>query len=153
MAPKKKAAEAAPSAPTKTPPRVIKFATQYCDVDDRVRDLEGQLKELKQERDALEELLAKEMELAQATAFRLTTGHSVTLVEKVFPKMLGNVDRDDVIGALKVDAPDLVAENYNANSFNALIREYAEKGEPLPGALASVVEISKRNEVSVRRPK
>ena len=91
-------------------------------LEKRKRDLDAELKQVKQQIDDLEQALIPQfIELGADPSVRLD-GMTIWLVQEIYASPVN--DRQEVADALKLsELGQYVAENYNSNSLSAYVRE------------------------------
>jgi len=98
---------------------------EFVSLENRKRQLDLELKEVKQKLDDLEELIIPQFIEAGVPSMTVeVNGQRRTL--SVYPDVYASPlnDRDDVIAALKAsELGQYVAENYNTQSLSAFVRE------------------------------
>ena len=118
----------------------IDLARQYGELLRQKRDLEADLRGVKDRLYALEPLLLDEMQSNQMDKLHLD-GQTIYMHRILTTKAKGG-DRSAVVAALKAsDLGDLVAEGYNANSLSAWVREHLAAEQPLPPLLAATLDL------------
>ena len=100
-------------------------------LEKRKRDLDAELKQVKQQIDDLEQALIPQfIELGADPSVRVD-GLTIWLVQEVYASPVN--DRQEVADALKLsELGQYVAENYNSNSLSAYVREVAREQAVLP---------------------
>ena len=95
-------------------------------LEKRKRDLDTELKQVKQQADDLEQALIPQfIELGADPSVRVD-GLTVSLVQEIYASPIN--DREEVANALKLsELGQYVAENYNSNSLSAYVREVARE--------------------------
>jgi hypothetical protein len=92
-------------------------------LENRKRDLDNELKATKQQLDDLEQVLVPQF-IDDGVQRMTVDGRTVSLSQDIYAGPLN--DRADVVIALKQsELGQYVAENYNANSLTAFVREVA----------------------------
>src|ERR1035441_7258041 len=95
-------------------------------LEKRKRDLDAELKQVKQQIDDLEQALIPQfIELGAEPSVRVD-GLTIWLVQEIYASPIN--DREEVANALKLsELGQYVAENYNSNSLSAYVREVARE--------------------------
>ncbi len=134
----------------------IQIVREYAMVARAKRVAEAGLRDINKQLAKMEPVIQNEMVSAGVNAVPLTVDGErvrVFLHSIVYPKYAEGVDKEQVIEVLKHAGPEcraLVAENYNANSLAAWVRErLGDREKPLPPTLAAVLEITERTSVRV----
>lgn len=124
---------------------------RFVELHKEKRDLESKLKRVDNELGGLEPILREQF--ANAGIQNMNMNGLCTYVNRsVYPKYRDGMERGDVIEALKADGlSDILKEDYNSQTFNALIRDIESSGRGLPENLAMVVEISEKFELRTRK--
>src|SRR6266567_6961936 len=99
---------------------------EFVCLEKRKRDLDAELKQVKQQIDDLEQVLIPQFaEMGENPSVRVD-GLTISLVQEVYASPLN--DREEVADALKrSELGQYVAENYNSNSLSAYVREVARE--------------------------
>jgi len=93
----------------------------FVSLENRKKDLDAELKSVKQQLDDLEEALVPQF-IEDGVQRMTIDGRTVSIQQDVYASPLN--DRDDVVDALKQsELGQYVAENYNTNSLTAFVRE------------------------------
>jgi vacuolar-type H+-ATPase subunit I/STV1 len=93
----------------------------FVSLENRKRDLDAELKSVKQQLDDLEEALVPQF-IEDGVQRMTVDGRTVSIQQDVYASPLN--DREDVVDALKQsELGQYVAENYNTNSLTAFVRE------------------------------
>jgi vacuolar-type H+-ATPase subunit I/STV1 len=93
----------------------------FVSLENRKKDLDAELKSVKQQLDDLEEALVPQF-IEDGVQRMTVDGRTVSIQQDVYASPLN--DRDDVVDALKQsELGQYVAENYNTNSLTAFVRE------------------------------
>jgi hypothetical protein len=105
----------------------IQQLREFVSLENRKKDLDAELKAVKQQLDDLEEALVPQF--VEGGVQKMTIdGRTVSLSQDVYASPLN--DREDVVDALKQsELGQYVAENYNTNSLTALVREVKREVE------------------------
>lgn len=130
---------------------------EFVALHERKRELDAELKKVSKQLDDLEEILVPQF-ITDGVQSMNVDGRTVYIQKEVYAGPLNG--RDEVIEALKSsDLGQYVAENYNAQSLKAYVREIAKEVElvcgreqqlydeqavlaALPPALAAAVKVS-----------
>ena len=97
----------------------------FVSLETRKKELDAELKGVKQQLDDLEQLLIPQFIEAGFDSVKVD-GRTVSLVQEVYASPL--YDRAEVVAALKKsDLGQYVAENYHTNSVAAFVREVARE--------------------------
>lgn len=111
------------------------LAAQYALLDRQVADIEPKMKELKERRDAAENLLLKAMQENHVKSLKLRDGSTVIdTVRSVFtlPPKTEPERREEAIRWLRrVGAKDIIEESLHHSSLNAFMRERMEQEKEL----------------------
>jgi vacuolar-type H+-ATPase subunit I/STV1 len=93
----------------------------FVSLENRKKDLDAELKSVKQQLDDLEEALVPQF-IEDGVQRMTVDGRTVSIQQDVYASPLN--DREDVVDALKQsELGQYVAENYNTNSLTAFVRE------------------------------
>jgi hypothetical protein len=118
----------------------IELARRFGALVKEKRDLEAELRRVKDEMGTLEPLVLDEMQNNQMDRMHLD-GQTIYMHRILTSKAKGG-NRNAVVAALKAEGlGDLVAEGYNANSLSAWVREQLAADEPLPPLLAATLDL------------
>ncbi len=100
---------------------------EFVSLENRKKDLDAELKSVKQRLDYLEDALASQF--VEDGVQRMTVdGRTVSIQQDVYASPLN--DREDVVEALKrSELGQYVGENYNTNSLTAFVREVKREVE------------------------
>lgn len=100
---------------------------EFVSLETRKKDLDAELKAVKQQLDDLEEALIPQF--VNDGVQRMTVdGRTVSIQQDVYASPLN--DREEVVDALKQsELGQYVAENYNTNSLTAFVRELKREVE------------------------
>jgi vacuolar-type H+-ATPase subunit I/STV1 len=94
---------------------------EFVSLENRKKDLDAELKSVKQQLDDLEEALVPQF-IEDGVQRMTVDGRTVSIQQDVYASPLN--DREDVVDALKQsELGQYVAENYNTNSLTAFVRE------------------------------
>lgn len=94
---------------------------EFVSLENRKKDLDAELKAVKQQLDELEEALVPQF-IEDGVQRMTVDGRTVSVQQDVYASPLN--DREDVVDALKQsELGQYVAENYNTNSLTAFVRE------------------------------
>jgi vacuolar-type H+-ATPase subunit I/STV1 len=94
---------------------------EFVSLENRKKDLDAELKSVKQQLDDLEEALVPQF-IEDGVQKMTVDGRTVSIQQDVYASPLN--DREDVVDALKQsELGQYVAENYNTNSLTAFVRE------------------------------
>ncbi len=108
---------------------------EFVCLENRKRDLDAELKATKQKLDDLEQALVPQF-VADGVQRMTVDNRTISLAQDIYASPL--YERGDVVTALKAsELGQYVAENYNANSLTAFVREVARD-------VAAVAEREKR---------
>jgi len=100
---------------------------EFVSLENRKKDLDAELKAVKQQLDDLEEALVPQF-VEDGVQKMTVDGRTVSLTQDVYASPLN--DREDVVDALKhSELGQYVAENYNTNSLTAFVREVKREVE------------------------
>jgi hypothetical protein len=100
---------------------------EFVSLENRKKDLDAELKAVKQQLDGLEEALIPQF-LDSGVQKMTVDGRTVSIQQDVYASPLN--DRGDVVDALKhSELGQFVAENYNTNSLTAFVREIKREVE------------------------
>ena len=124
----------------------IAMMVQYAELDKKQKDLEAQIKSIKNTKAKAEQILLEQMSMAGVSKMTLDGLGTLYVRSQIWPKFKDGKTRVDVIRAMKEDgiAEDFLKENYNANAFAAYVREVERAGDSLPPHLIKVVEPSEK---------
>lgn len=93
----------------------------FVSLENRKKDLDAEIKSVKQQLDDLEEALVPQF-IEDGVQRMTVDGRTVSIQQDVYASPLN--DREDVVDALKQsELGQYVAENYNTNSLTAFVRE------------------------------
>jgi vacuolar-type H+-ATPase subunit I/STV1 len=99
----------------------IQQLREFVSLENRKKDLDAELKAVKQQLDDLEEALVPQF-IEDGVQRMTVDGRTVSIQQDVYASPLN--DREDVVDALKQsELGQYVAENYNTNSLTAFVRE------------------------------
>ena len=144
----------------------IQQLREFVSLENRKKDLDAELKSVKQQLDNLEEALIPQF-IDDGVQRMTVDGRTVAIQQDVYASPLN--DRDDVVDALKQsELGQYVAENYNSNSLTAFVREVKREVESrahdenriyseddvraaLPEALGRALKISFVHKLSSRK--
>ena len=139
---------------------------EFVSLENRKKDLDAELKSVKQQLDDLEEALVPQF-IEDGVQRMTVDGRTVSIQQDVYASPLN--DREDVVDALKQsELGQYVAENYNTNSLTAFVRELKRDVElraknenriyteddvraALPGPLGRALKISFVHKLSSRK--
>jgi hypothetical protein len=94
---------------------------EFVSMENRKKELDAELKAVKQQLDDLEEALVPQF-IEDGVQRMTVDGRTVSIQQDVYASPLN--DREDVVDALKQsELGQYVAENYNTNSLTAFVRE------------------------------
>lgn len=97
----------------------------FVSLQNQKRDLDAELKRVKQELDDLEQALVPQF-IEDGVQSMKVDGRTVSLGQDIYASPLN--DREEVIGALKAsELGQYVSENYNTQSLTAFVREVARE--------------------------
>lgn len=118
---------------------------QYVALRRRVKELESQIKGVKEEADQLEQQLLEAF--ASESVDRITVdGQTVYLRTQRFGALQEGATKDDVVDALESDqhSRGLVSKGFNWNSVHAHVRELVgeDGNDPLPDHLRDVLKVT-----------
>jgi hypothetical protein len=100
---------------------------EFVSLENRKKDLDAELKAVKQQLDDLEGALVPQF-VEDGVQKMTVDGRTVSLTQDVYASPLN--DREDVVDALKhSELGQYVAENYNSNSLTAFVREVKREVE------------------------
>jgi hypothetical protein len=100
---------------------------EFVSLENRKKDLDAELKAVKQQLDDLEDALVPQF-VEDGVQKMTVDGRTVSLTQDVYASPLN--DREDVVDALKhSELGQYVAENYNSNSLTAFVREVKREVE------------------------
>lgn len=118
----------------------VDLMRRYGDLLKKKRDLEAEMRSVKDALAGLEPLVQDEMQSNQMDRMHLD-GQTIYMHRILTTKAKGG-DRNSVVAALKAsNLGDLVAEGYNANSLSAWVREQLAADAPLPPLLAATLDL------------
>lgn len=123
----------------------------FVELKRRYKDLNAQLKSVKEEIKLLEEPMADYLIERGLTGIPLDTGETLYIKEQIFPKFLEGKGREDVIAAMEETglADDYLKRDYNTRSWQALFKEMVTADE-IPAAFSDVVEIGDKHTLQLR---
>jgi hypothetical protein len=100
---------------------------EFVCLENRKKELDAELKQTKQKLDDLEQILVPQF-VDDGVQNMTVDGRTVSLAQDIYASPL--IDREDVVNALrKSELGQYIAENYNANSLTAFVREVAREVE------------------------
>lgn len=145
----------APEADAQTLPGMLR---RWLYVDNKLKEAVALVKTLKEEKDQINQAVVDEC-VSQGYSKPPGVGDMTFSFKPVyFTEYVVNEDgdkasTDDVVAALHACglATGVVKEGYNGNTLKAVLRELTEGGQPLPEALAAVVTLTSRTELSATR--
>ncbi len=100
---------------------------EFVSLENRKKDLDAELKAVKQQLDELEDALIPQF-IEDGVQRMTVDGRTVSIQQDMYASPLN--DRDEVVDALKQsELGQYVAENYNSNSLTAFVREVKREVE------------------------
>lgn len=130
---------------------MLGLAKELLGLTEEIESAEARLKELKRERDALNDELAERMIEAEMQSmnvsgrtFYLNTKRVATYKKEIQDQFFARLEQHG-FGAI-------IKPNINHNTLNATVREIAENnGGELPGWLDGMVDVFEKTSVGIRR--
>ena len=123
---------------------------RFVALEERRRELEGEIDRIKSEATELEQVLMPQFE--QEGVERISIDGRTVYVERKLWAKAKDGDKAAVCKALKrARLGDYVEETFNANSLSAYVRELDREERPLPPSLREVLEVSEVFHLRTRR--
>jgi len=123
---------------------------RFVALEERRRQLEEEIDQLKAEAVELEQALMPQFE--QAGIERVSIDGRTVYVERKLWASAKNGDKQALCKALKrARLSQFVQETFNSQSLSALVREWDRDGRPMPPSLREVLEVSEVFKLRTRR--
>lgn len=123
---------------------------RFVALEERRRELEGEIDRIKAEATELESSLMPQFE--QAGIERVSIDGRTVFIERRLWASAKNGDKLAVCKALKrARLSEFVQESFNSQSLSALVREWDREGRPVPPSLREVLEVSEVFKLRTRR--
>lgn len=125
---------------------------RYIALRDRQKELDGQASSVKEEADALEQLLLDHFAEQSIDSMRVD-GRTVYLRRQVWAKVPDGVDKAQIVSAFREAGLDhmVTPPSFNSNTVSSWMRDLEREGEALPPPLNGLLESSEVYNVRVRR--
>ena len=110
--------------------------------------LEFKLAQINKQMGDIEGPILENMATAETDSVKIN-GRTVFVHTSYYAEVSSRAAAKDALKKAGYD--HLVAENYNANSLSALVREFRNEGKDLPEAFTGVIKIGERNNLRSRK--
>jgi hypothetical protein len=123
---------------------------RFVALEERRKELEGEIDRIKAEAAELESALMPQFE--QEGVERISIDGRTVFIERRLWASAKNGDKQALCKALKrAHLSEFVQETFNSQSLSALVREWDRDGRPMPPSLREVLEVSEVFKLRTRR--